>query len=147
MQKVILILSVFLLMLSCSKDDGNNAKTTTVYSMGLSDVDGAGLNDVVTLWTNGVKTQLTDGTNYAAPGSVFVNGDDVYVVGYEVNGAKQVAKLWKNVTKTSLTNGSQHAYANSVFVNGSDVYVVGSEEISIDEPRATLWKNGQKEVL
>ena len=48
------------------------------------------------------------------PQNVFIA--DVYVTGYENNGAFDVAKVWKNGVATSLTNGSNQAFAFSIFV-------------------------------
>ncbi len=86
--------------------------------------------------------------------SVYVSGDDVYVVGYQHHEkSKTVAKLWKNGIEQDVSDGTNHAFALSVFVSGSDVYVAGYE--SYDSPflefasgsiirssAAKLWKNG-----
>ncbi|MEJ7674268.1 MAG: heavy metal-associated domain-containing protein [Chitinophagaceae bacterium] len=66
---------------------------------------------------------------------------DVYVAGFESNGAKNVAKVWKNGVATSLTNGTYDAAAHSVYVSGTDVYVSGNESNGTKEV-AKVWKNG-----
>ncbi|WP_417867876.1 hypothetical protein [Xanthomarina gelatinilytica] len=105
---------------------------------------------VAKLWKNGVAQDLTDGSNNADAKSVYVSGDDVYVVGYERNGSKNVAKLWKNGLAQDLSDGFSDANAESVYVTspleGSgqvDVYVAGYEEDG-SSPTARLWKNGQE---
>jgi sulfur transfer complex TusBCD TusB component (DsrH family) len=105
---------------------------------------------VATLWKNGVKQYLTDGTNYACANSVFVSGSDVYVVGYENIPKNCVARLWKNGVKQNLTDEILRSVANSVYVSGNDVYVAGyectierdGESYSTDPCIAKLWKNG-----
>ena len=48
--------------------------------------------------------------------SIFVNNNNVYVVGYEFNGTKNVAKLWKNGAATDLSDGTKDTSASGVFV-------------------------------
>ena len=67
---------------------------------------------------------------------------DVYVAGYEIEGAYSVAKYWKNGTPVSLTNGANDAYANSIFIYNGDVYVAGVEEVNHETTVAKYWKNG-----
>lgn len=84
---------------------------------------------------------LNETMNDASANSMFVNGTDVYIAGYENQGAGvgNVAKVWKNGTATHLsTLGS---YALSVFVSGNDVYVAGAEHTDTGTS-AMLWKNG-----
>jgi S-adenosylhomocysteine hydrolase len=74
--------------------------------------------NVATLWKNGVAQNLANG---AVANSVFVSGNDVYVVGYEDGGNGSVAKLWKNGVAQNLTAINiyamdNYAVANSVFV-------------------------------
>ena len=102
------------------------------------------------IWKNGVAILLptTSGSSGGAK-SVYVNGVDVYVAGYEngPNGTK-VAKLWKNGIGTNLvtpvlTNpATTFSVATSVFVSGTDVYVGGFQDNGNGEINAKLWKNG-----
>ena len=91
-----------------------------------------------TIWKNGVKQILSDGTNHARALSVFVSGDDVYVTGYDGN----VATVWKNGVQQNLTDGTYQARAHSVYVSNSDVYIAGCYE-DIDNVVAKIWKNGE----
>jgi len=108
-----------------------------------------------TIWKNGVAQNLNDGTNLhdADASSVFVSGNDVYVVGSRRNNDtwQQFARLWKNgiVQNLNLTNG-ESSVAHSVFVFDNDVYVAGTETRQEQDLRyevATLWKNGVVEIL
>ncbi|MBX7261823.1 MAG: hypothetical protein K1X26_09245, partial [Chitinophagales bacterium] len=63
-----------------------------------------------------VATNLSDGTVYTIANSVFVQGNDVYVTGFEYNGTTNIAKIWKNGVVTNLTDATQFASAKSIFV-------------------------------
>ena len=101
------------------------------------------------LWKNGVAILLptTSGSSGGAK-SVYVNGVDVYVAGYEQRPNGIVAKLWKNGIGTNLvtpvlTNpATTFSVATSVFVSGTDVYVGGFQGNDNGEINAKLWKNG-----
>lgn len=115
--------------------------------MYVAGVEYNGTTNVAKLWKNGVAQNLTDGTMYAYAYSVFVEGNDVYVAGFEDNSSNvYVAKVWKNGTAQDLTNGTNYAIARSVYVSNGDVYVVGREETATTYV-ATLWKNGIPQVL
>jgi hypothetical protein len=99
---------------------------------------------VAKLWKNGVVQNLTDGSKSAECSSVFIDANDVYVVGYESKdksdyfaGGSIVAKFWKNGIEQSLSDGTDKAWARSVYVLNNDVYVAG-----FDGHDAILWKNG-----
>ena len=108
---------------------------------------------IAVLWRNNQTYVLT---NPSSPGiyyeseaySVFANGNDVYVAGYERNAQNRtVAKLWKlafepyfTVTEQSLSDGSYDAFALSVFVINGNVYVSGCEYRQ-ETPTARLWQN------
>lgn len=103
---------------------------------------GSGLifNSVIKIWKNGVTENLTDGTKQAVGNSLFVNGSDVYVSGYENDGTTFTGSLWKNKIVTSVASGlykkTGPINANSVFVHKDDVYVIVNEGV-----KARLWKN------
>ncbi len=106
---------------------------------------GTTLGPIATVWKNGVRTALTDGSTEAYANSIYVVGNDVYVAGQE-GGYPKVAKVWKNGTPISITNGFNDAEANSIFVAGTDIYVAGSEYIGSNFV-AKLWKNGVSSSL
>jgi hypothetical protein len=94
-------------------------------------------------WKNGVMVKLTDGKESSRAYSIAINGNDIYVSGYEnvrVNGsAIRVAKYWKNGVDVTLKEGS---VAYSITILNNDVYVVGEDGRS-----GTYWKNGNKVSL
>jgi hypothetical protein len=55
-------------------------------------------------------------SNDASAQSIYVDGADVYVSGYELDGSNDVAKYWKNGREIALTDGSNGARANSIYV-------------------------------
>jgi hypothetical protein len=99
-------------------------------------------------WKNGSPVSLTDGSDTgfrAAPNGFFpqtlaVSGNDVYVAGYSIYGARTVAKYWKNGIATVL--GDSSSYAVSLAVSGTDVYVLGYENGD-----AVYWANGIPHVV
>ncbi len=98
---------------------------------------------VATSWKNGIATSLTNGPAVADANSIFVSGNDVYVVGKEGNSAK----LWKNGVASTLSSAS-NAVANSVVVSGTDVYIAGTEDDGTSpNSYAKLWKNGNGSFL
>ena len=105
-------------------------------------------NKVAVLWKNGMAQRLSDGSYTAQAHSVYVSGDDVYIVGHEGNQQdKLVAILWKNGAPLSLSDGSNDASAYGVFVSGADVYVSGREIDPNGNWVAMLWKNGAPQRL
>ena len=103
-----------------------------------NDVYVAGSYDGVALWKNKILSKYTNGSHSGAR-SVFVSGNDVYVVGSD----SQTATLWKNGVAEKLTNGSNPTFARSVFVSGNDIYVVGSARRG-SKVVAMLWtKRGE----
>lgn len=137
----LLVCSALLLCLSCKKDADNNHESnidSRLHSVGREDY-------VATYWHAGNahrlgKTGVTSDAN-----SLFVSGNDVLIVGYEMSSSgKYTAMLWKNNLATSLTDGNEDARANGVAVVGSDVYVVGQRKLPNNGNWiATLWKNGE----
>jgi hypothetical protein len=89
---------------------------------------------VACYWKNGVLTALTDGKAEAGPRANVVSGGDVYIAGYEGNGAC----YWKNGEKIALTGGS---VAHDIAVSGNVVYVAGITSIAGTQA-ACYWKNG-----
>jgi hypothetical protein len=84
---------------------------------------------IASVWKNGVRTALGNGT---ADG-IAVNGPDVYISGYVGN----QAAFWKNGVFTNLGHSSSQSNANAIAISGNDVYIAGW----IDD-KAVVWKNG-----
>ena len=133
MKKIILALSIFTLVLSCSKEDTPTIepeKPVDFYAVGGGyPVSG---NARAILWKNGVPTYLTDGTYQAYAYSVCVNQGNTYVVGDE-NGE---ARYWKNGILQDL--GTQTAnYFTKVQVVNNKVYILG-----VMDSEVKLWEDG-----
>ena len=98
-------------------------------------------NRTAKLWKNGLPINLSNGNTRAIANSVFVTGNDVYIVGSEglpAISSFDSAVIWKNGTKAYLTGGGvSSASANSIFISGTDIYVAGA---LVAEP--IVWKNG-----
>ncbi|KIO75515.1 hypothetical protein TH53_20365 [Pedobacter lusitanus] len=95
---------------------------------------------IARIWKNGVIANLTTGDKQAVANSVFVNGADVFVAGYEYDGSTSRAILWKNMKPAGLNapteGGVRKSSANSVFVHNGDVYVAGNSGVT-----ARTWVN------
>lgn len=96
------------------------------------------MNNVATIWKNGVATALDGNPGASCAKAVYVKGTDIYAVGYITNATKRVATVWKNGIATLLTNGSGNAIATSIYISGADIYLAGDDGTG----HATLWKNG-----
>lgn len=131
-------------------DDDKN-KDDTVYAAGyISFINIFGAEfQFPTIWENGEPTILETNTGYA--NSIYVAGNDVYVVGKanvvyyddDILNVKPVAKIWKNGVGSFLFDTTTYSEAKSVFVSGTDVYVCGQVFPSLDgNSVATVWKNG-----
>ena len=127
---------------------------TSVYSVFVSNGDvyaatsdwaGFGFSRAI-LWKNDEPQLL--GLDCVALG-VFVEGDDVYVVGNQVVGYQkdeQIALLWENGVKQRLTDGEPDAWVRDVFVLNNNVYVAGILTKSMGNynmAEAALWVNGE----
>jgi len=106
------------------------------------------------LWKNGTPQQLTAGGNNAIGlMSMFVSGDDVYVLGITEHNNGKVSNciIWKNGSPHQyITNESSNNqfYVSSIFVSGDDVYAVGQmPNEGTNFGAATLWKNGVPQRL
>lgn len=105
-----------------------------------------GLVSVAKYWKNGTPISLSDGTHDAYAYDIKVVGNDVYVVGEQINPdiTTSQATIWKNGVATTLTiadNGVYESRAYSLSVVGNDVYVLGAIYYNAAYS-ITVWKNG-----
>lgn len=107
--------------------------------------------NIAKYWKTTSQVPLTQGeSGNANATSIVVYSSDVYVAGYQSNGAYYYAEYWKNGNKTLLTpQASTHnGIANSIAVYATDIYVAGNEA-SADGQSSTAkyWKNGNPVLL
>lgn len=150
----IILLALFILCVSCSKEDSPEAqqteKVTTIYAAGSKNAT-ATSRAIAQYWENGTPHNLTNGTFDAVAESIVVteNGDK-HIVGYEKNAIGTiVAKYWKNGIVTSLpaTIVGENSVANDLAVSGNEVYISGDEDSDNGNSIAIYWKNNVKEYL
>jgi len=87
--------------------------------------------------------------------SVFVSGNDVYVLGREALDPKPFPsswafKVWKNGKAEIFAEGNSQWQVNSLFVSNGNVYVAGCGTKtfgSSNVQQAKLWKNGVAEDI
>ena len=114
-----------------------------VYAVGY--VYGGGIENKAVFFKNG-DMQLLPGGYSTVANSVFVAGDDVYIVGCDQTPVEHTAMLWKNGQRQNLTLLSEWNEANSLYVSDGDVYIAGYESIGRKRV-AVLWKNGTPQKL
>ena len=138
MKNLLIICSIFLIF-SCSKEDNSTqptiqepAKVTNIYIGGSQKING---KEKATIWKNGVAQLLaTDADNSSRVNSVYVSGNDVYAVGFQVFPTVIRAALWKNGDYITLEYNLSEAYSIQVFKD--QIYIVGQFDNN-----ATLWVN------
>jgi hypothetical protein len=102
------------------------------------------------VWKNGVIQILG---YHATVRSVFVSGEDVYVLGDEFyldNPLATAAMLWKNGVLQrlgGLGSDERPTHASKLFVSGDDVYVTGYEVGSEGATTPLIWISGEAKNL
>lgn len=109
-------------------------------------------NQNAKLWKNGTAQELITGDNITYASSVFVNENDICVVGTEDNNdGTYGATLWRNGVAEQLPFNEpfKRPFTTSIYMIGTDIYVAGYayNELNTGEFVATLWKNGVVEIL
>jgi hypothetical protein len=109
------------------------------------------------LWKNGERLHLDleDSKNSSTASSVFVQDDDVYVLGYVCENPV----VWKNGARRALPADGGRYRATSIFVSGEDVYASGSVCVDVrrvnsdgyefwsEDEFPVIWKNDEKSIL
>ena len=123
-QKLVIIGILFLTTISACKKE--KTKTPDVYVAGTEKNDDG--NTVAKYWKNGKAINLSDGTIDEDAISIFVVGNNVYVLGYSYGSPHGKVKYWKNGVVTYLTNGTFSAYAKKIIVvNNNEMCIRDSD--------------------
>ncbi len=109
-------------------------------------IENEGTTQVGKLWVNG-EVLSTFNTDFK-PKKIFVNNNDVYVIG-ETTGGIREAQLYKNEELFATLGASGTAsYVNDIFIKNNKVYVAFSQQI-IDSRKyvSKLWIDGEVKDL
>ncbi|MCL9806454.1 hypothetical protein NAT51_13030 [Flavobacterium amniphilum] len=140
MKQILVILSAFLLLNSCSNDsDGAiGDKQRTVYVVGQGRIEPES-NYRAMLWRNGEPQFLSPADCYGHASRIAVDNEDVHVVGFlQYNGGVKKATYWKNGTVQTLEiDDSSDSLAMSICIYDNDVYISG-----YNNGHSCYWKNG-----
>ncbi|CAM1346265.1 hypothetical protein [Tenacibaculum crassostreae] len=117
----------------------------TLYLLGYDIINN---KNRIKLWKNGVASYVTDGTTNSIPQKIYVDNDDVYILGRTQNdtNSKTVLTVWKNGVSSSLTDGNNSVFARDIFVSNGNVYVLGREVIDA-VTISKLWVNGLEKTI
>jgi len=97
--------------------------------------------------------KLTNGKTAAHTSSLFIDNNNVYILGAQYNTKNYVIKLWKNGVYTDVTNGENPTNDASIFVYKGDEYICGHEQSGNKNKHyrnnsvAKIWKNGKPQNL
>jgi len=133
-----------------------DAKANAVYAVG-NDTFVAGYQryktpnrDGAVYWKNRSPVALMPPGNYSVANSIFVQDNDVFVVGHEVSDGRTEAKLWKNNNAfTPLADGTTKiSSAESIYISGTNIYIAGYQVNPVtNKYEAKLWENGFETIL
>ena len=134
--QLILLLGLAFVFIACdingdSGDDSDTDDSNGVYVAGY--ITNSDDITVAVYWKDGDLIELTDGTSDAEARAIAVDGDDVYVVGYE----SDKGVYWKNGTEIELEDGE---IAYSIAIDDGDVYIAGNATGG-NRTIAAYWKN------
>ncbi|MFD2100304.1 Ig-like domain-containing protein [Flagellimonas iocasae] len=136
------------IVLSNGNGGGAEANAIFVDDTGTTFVAGNEANNGVfnaMLWRNQVGNTISDGLTSANAFDVFLDGNDVYLVGRQrvENENFSKAKLWVNDNvDVDLTDGSSQAEAFSIYVDNGSYYISGYQYIG--GSKAMLWQNNNQ---
>ena len=118
-------------------DGTRNASINSIIVLG-NEIHAAGWGGGAKYWkaSGGKKVQEINLGRNSMGWSMFISGNDIYILGDDKNSRGQdVATYWKNGKAVTIGGGFT---AHSIFVVGDDVYVSGSLKDA-----AAYWKNGK----
>ncbi|REH01677.1 hypothetical protein [Flavobacterium aquicola] len=151
MKKLLLVIAMTQLMVSCSDDTSETKKEEETnsgkyYVVG-SKYDRNSENNyswLAAIWVDGVPTVLSN-EGLSEANAVAIYNNDIYVAGTQsLSNGNDVLKLWKNNAAESLTDGKYRVEARDLAVSEGNVYIAGNEyKGSLNTSIATVWKNGQ----
>ena len=98
-------------------------------------------------WKNSALQKLpSNNTREYCTKSIFVSGNDVYIVGEEQNGNYYNLILWKNGSVVKTIMNIEKGSSNEVFlfVSGNDIYTAGKENIGQIEEYIYVQKNDKE---
>lgn len=109
-------------------------------SLYYKDLNNVNRNYAAAYWHNDSVVVLSDNSVDAYANAIFVDGDDVYVVGSS-NG---VAVYWKNGVENALPQGT---VASSIYIRYGKVYICGYNSSSVGSNVPMCWIDGYPIVL
>lgn len=106
--------------------------------------------NTIRYWKNNTSADINAPAGYSVFATdIAVDGNDVYIAGWESNGTTGTAMYWKNGTAVRLGDGIRNSTAWGISVKNGTVYVTGNSAAGssgfIDY--ATLWENGVAKVI
>lgn len=135
-------------MIPLSTKDSYAVDITTsgddVYICGREMTEGV---SIAKYWKNGIEFDLSDGTINSGASRVVVEGEDVYVTGYEeLRKDFYIPVFWKNGVKQILTEEMLHGYNPVIAVSQGDTYIIanlfyGNEDLYLKNNQA-FYFNG-----
>ncbi|MDG4715529.1 hypothetical protein [Winogradskyella marincola] len=148
MKKLLFILALSFIVISCSDDDNSlepvNLSSVNVYVAGQKDGN-------ATYWENNTEITLDNsGFNVSIADKIMVQNNNVYVFGR----GDSSYLLWKNGIMTNLTEEFQEAdyeveFIADMFIDGVDEYFIGYLKSTSNPTNYDLvyWKNGVKTIV
>lgn len=138
-------------------------KEAVIYAIGQEAVPGKGYY-YATIWKNGKRHLLSDGSHDAFCNGVYADGETIYIVGCEATGDLvddgfydpyhlNVGVIWKfkageedKAEKTVISDGKYATSPIAVTVSDGKVYAAGFDTPVYDR-RVILWTDGKPQYL
>ncbi len=123
--------------------------SSSVYTAGFT-VAPASMFNTASFWTNAARTDLTDGTAAANAAAISVYGGNVYIGGFESNGAADIPCYWTNgkASKTPLSLGVDvSGQVSSIFIDSSGFHASGNTDNGAAIMTPCYWIGTAKTAL